>query len=225
MSGQPRILVVNPNSSVTVTRGIDAALQPLRVPGAPAIDCATLSEGPPGIQTESHIVQVSAPLAALVAREAPATSAFVIACFSDPGLAMAREATTKPVLGIMNAGMATALNLGNRVGVIAILPTSVQRHLRLFRAMGVIDRVAGDRPLGLEVVELADEDKTLHRMVDTATALKERDGADVIVMGCAGMARYRARIEQAIGLPVVEPTQAAVTMALGAIAFGWRTRA
>lgn len=224
MSGQDRILVVNPNSSVTVTRGIDAALEPLRRLGGPAIATATLAEGPPGIQTETHTVAVVGPMCELMRREDATTSAFVIACFSDPGLYVAREATTKPVFGIMNAGMATALNLGNKVGVIAILPTSVNRHLRFFRAMGIIDRVAGDRPLGLQVVELADESKTLDRMIATARALKDSDGADVIVMGCAGMARYRERIEDAVGVPVVEPTQAAVTMALGAVTFGWRTR-
>ncbi len=34
-------------------------------------------------------------------------------------------------------------------------------------------------------------------------------------MGCAGMARYRAALEEAVGIPVVEPTQAAVAMAVG----------
>lgn len=223
MARSARILVVNPNSSVAVTEGIDRALDPLRHEGGPEIACATLAEGPPGIQSETHTVDVVAPMVALMKREEAATDAFVIACFSDPGLYPAREATTRPVVGIMNAGMMTALNLGGRVGVIAILPTSIPRHLRNFRAMGIIDRVAGDRAVGLNVVDLADETKTRDKMIATGRALKEQDGADVIVMGCAGMARYRPNMEQALGVPVVDPTQAAVTMALGAIAFAWRT--
>jgi Asp/Glu/hydantoin racemase len=225
MSGKPRILVVNPNSSADVTAGIDAALDPLRFEGGPQIACATLAEGPPGIQTETHTVDVVAPLKALIAREDNRTDCFVIACFSDPGLYPAREDTRRPVIGIMNAGMTTALNLAGAVGVIAIQPTSIPRHTRSFRAMGVMERVAGERAVGLDVVDLADEGRTLGRMIETGRALKDEDGAGVVVMGCAGMARYRERMEDALGVPVVDPTQAAVAMAIGAVSLGWRTGA
>jgi Asp/Glu/hydantoin racemase len=58
-------------------------------------------------------------------------------------------------------------------------------------------------------------------MVEAGTALRDRDGADVLVMGCAGMARYRDRLQQSVGLPVVEPTQAAVTLAIGQARLKW----
>jgi Asp/Glu/hydantoin racemase len=58
-------------------------------------------------------------------------------------------------------------------------------------------------------------------MVEVGRELKERDGADVIVMGCAGMARYRDRLQESLGIPVVEPTQAAVGMALARVQLGW----
>ena len=61
-------------------------------------------------------------------------------------------------------------------------------------------------------------------MVATGRQLREQDRADVIVMGCAGMARYRDRLEQAVGVPVVEPTQAAVAMAIGRVRLGWSAR-
>ena len=56
-------------------------------------------------------------------------------------------------------------------------------------------------------------------MIEVGRALKNEDGAQAIVMGCAGMARHRASLEQALGIPVIDPTQAAVTMALGAVQF------
>ena len=48
--------------------------------------------------------------------------------------------------------------------------------------------------------------------------------ADVLVMGCAGMARFREPLERELGIPIVEPTQAAVTMALGRVRLGWGGR-
>ncbi|MFI4986474.1 MAG: aspartate/glutamate racemase family protein [Alphaproteobacteria bacterium] len=218
-----RILVINPNSTVAVTQGIDAALEPLRLAGGPRIDCTTLAEGPPGIESQRHVEEVTLPLCRLVEREDNRSHAFVIACFSDPGLHAVREATKHPVLGIAAAGIATALNLGNRIGVIAILKASLARHARYFRAMGVAERIAGERPVGMGVVELADASRTFERMREVGQALRDEDGADVLVMGCAGMAKYREPLEETLQLPVVDPTQAAVGMAIAAVQLGYRT--
>jgi allantoin racemase len=216
-----RILVVNPNSNVNVTKGLDAAVEPLRLAGGPAIECTTLAEGPPGIETQAHVESVVQPLARLVAARDNDCDAFVVACFSDPGLYAAREATKKPVLGIAECGLLTALTLGERFGIIAILARSIPRHQRYVGARGLESRFAGDRAIGLTVAELSDDARTLARMIETGKELKERDGADVLVMGCAGMARYRDRLQAAVGIPVVEPTQAAAGMALARVQIGW----
>ena len=139
-----RILVINPNSNREVTEHMSRALEGLRFAGGPAIDCLTLAAGPPGVESERDVARAAAAIVAAVERERRASGAFVVACFSDPGLHAAREA-------------------GRR--------------------------------------------------------LKER-GADVLVMGCAGMARYRPALEQALEVPVIDPTQAATAMALLALRNG-----
>ena len=212
-----RILVINPNSTQAVTDGIHLALEPLRLSGGPTFECVTLREGPPGIQSQRDVDAVIGPLTRLIAERDADCSAFVIACYSDPGLFSAREVTTKPVLGISECGVLTALTLGHRFGVIAILAQSIPRHLRYLGAMGVIDRLAAELPVGLQVTELADASRTQQRMIDTGRRLVEEHGAHVIVMGCAGMAQYRAPLEDALGVPVVEPTQAAAGMALARV--------
>ena len=216
-----RILVINPNSTEAVTQGIDEAMAALRIPGGPTIDCMTLKEGPPGIETQQHVDGVIPHLLRLVREREADYSAFVIACYSDPGLHSVREATAKPVLGISECGILTALTLGQKFGVIAILQKSIPRHLRYMGAMGVMDRLAGELPVGLAVTELSDEKKTFGRMVDVATALRDVHGANVIVMGCAGMARYRKPLQEAVGIPVVEPSQAAVGMAIARVRLSW----
>ena len=212
-----RILVINPNSTQAVTDGIHRALEPLRLSGGPAFECVTLRDGPPGIQSQRDVDGVIGPLTRLIAERDADCSAFVIACYSDPGLFSAREVTKKPVLGISECGVLTALTLGHRFGVIAILAQSIPRHLRYLGAMGVVDRLAAELPVGLQVTELADASRTRQRMIDTGRRLVEEHGAHVIVMGCAGMAQYRAPLEDALGVPVVEPTQAAAGMALARV--------
>ena len=71
----------------------------------------------------------------------------------------------------------------------------------------------------MSVAETASGEAALARMIEVGHMLKNEDGAQAVVMGCAGMARHRAALEQALGIPVIDPTQAAVTMALGAVQF------
>ena len=210
------LIVINPNCSETVTRAIDGAIDPLRGFGIP-IRCLTLAEGPPGIESQMQADLTIAPMLAL-ARAQTDAAGFVIACFGDPGLHALRDSTMHPVVGIQEASVMTALTLGQRFGVISILPASIPRHMRAFGAMGVLDRLAGDRALGLGVAELADAERSLKAMVACGKRLRDDDGANVLIMGCAGMAAYRGPLQEATGLPVVEPSQAAVSMALGQIA-------
>ena len=212
----PRIRVINPNSNEAVTRGIDDAVAPLRFSGGPEIVCSTLAEGPFGVETQEHVESVALPLRRLVESD-NASDAFVIACYSDPGLHVCREGTTRPVFGIAECGVLAALARADRFGVIAIGQRSIARHTRYLRQMGLMSRLAGERPLDMSFAETASGEKTLDRMVEVGRELKERDGAAAVVMGCAGMARHRLALEQALGVPVIDPTQAAVTMAIGTV--------
>jgi allantoin racemase len=217
MSGRPALIhVINPNSNEAVTRGLDEALQPLRFADGPEIVCSTLHEGPFGIETQADVESVTMPLRRLVESD-HAADAFIIACYSDPGLHVCRESTTRPVFGIAECGVLTALSRADHFGVIAIRQRSIARHMRYLRQMGLVDRLAGERPLEMSVAESAAGEKTFDRMLSIARDLKEQDGAGAIIMGCAGMARHRRPLEEALGIPVIDPTQAAVTMALGAV--------
>lgn len=217
--GGRALIVLNPNSTQAVTDGIAAALRPLESFGVP-IRCETLAEGPPGIESQADADAVVPALLARAARLEEAALGFVIACFGDPGLFALRDRTALPVIGIQEAAVMRALTLGQRFGVISILPASVPRHLRAFGAMGVLPRLAADRALGLGVAELADIRRTEARMQEVGQRLRDEDGADVLILGCAGMAGRRAMLEEVLGLPVVEPCQAGAAMALGAIALG-----
>ena len=215
---RPRILVINPNSNAIVTRGLEVALQPLGFADGPEIVCTTLEEGPYGVESQADADSVVMPLRRLVERD-NGSAAFVIACYSDPGLHVCREGTDRPVFGIAECGVLTAMTRAETFGVIAIAQRSIRRHIRYLRQMGLMDRLAGERPLDMSVAETASGEGTLAKMIEVGRALKEQDGAGAVIMGCAGMARLRRPLEDALGIPVIDPTQAAVTMALGAVQF------
>ena len=214
-SGPGRILVINPNSSEAVTAAIDAAVEPLRLPGGPAVAVERLASGPPGIATQRDADSVVLPLCDRVAGDS--SDAFVLACFSDPGLHAVREAAAgRPVMGIAEWGLLRALTLGEQFGIVALSPGSVKRQARLVRQMGLGARYAGSWPVEASAEETAGE-AIRARLVAAARHLVADRGADVVVLGCAGMAGHRRALAEAIGRPVVEPTQWAVAAALGAL--------
>lgn len=213
---QSTILVINPNSNPAVTAGICEALEPLRLGGGPEILCETLAEGPFGIESQADIEAVTLPLRDLILQRREA-DAFVIACYSDPGLQVCREAIDKPVFGIQECAVLTAAMRGDRFGVIALGEASIRRHLRALRQIGLIERLAGERSAALSVAETGEGGQTFERLLNVGSALRDYDGADILILGCAGMASHRSALEQRLGIPVIDPTQAAVAMALGTV--------
>lgn len=213
MSGP--IVVINPNSNQAVTDGLDRALAPFRLSGGPQIECVTLTEGPFGVETQVHADQVVLPLVNLLQRRSDA-AAFVIACYSDPGIDACRSVSPVPVFGIQESGVLTALSRADRIGIVAISGASEKRHRLYMRRMGVTARIAAERALNMTVDETARGSGTFARLQQVGRALVD-DGAEALVLGCAGMALHRAPLEQDLGIPVIDPTQAAVAAALGTV--------
>ncbi len=207
------ILVINPNSDESVTEGMIRELKGFHFSEGPRIECVSLSDGPFGIESQADIEAVTLPLRKMVS-ESRNVDAFVIACYSDPGLHVCREASEKPVFGIQECGVLTAMSLGDRFGVIALQESSIRRHLRYLRQMGVMERLAGERAASLSVRESVSGKGTFEKLLKAAKRLRDSDQADTIILGCAGMATHRAKLELVIGIPVIAPVQAAVSMAM-----------
>ena len=209
----PRILVINPNRSAACTAGIDAAVAPFR-PAGPAIDVVGLPEGPPAILSWRDWHGVVEPLCRRV--EAEAADAYVIACASDPGIEAVRAATGAPVFGVFRSAVAAAAARAERFGVIAIVDASKARHLAGLRSMGLESRLAAEVAMNVAMEALLDPVTARAGLLAAARACVAA-GAGAVVLGCTGMAGHRAAIEAAAGVPVIEPCQAGVAMALLAV--------
>jgi allantoin racemase len=209
-----RILVVNPNSSVACSAGISAALAPFRLPGGPRFEVATLAEGPPAIYDWRDWHGVVEPLCRLIERET--ADAYVIACASDPGIEAARAATNRPVFGVFRSAVAVAVARAERFGVIAVVDASKARHLAALRAMGLEDRLAAEVALNVTMETLLQPEAARSRLIAAARECAA-SGAGTVILGCTGMAHHRAAVEDAAGVPVIEPCQAAAAIALGAM--------
>jgi Asp/Glu/hydantoin racemase len=209
-----RILVVNPNTTASCTAGIATALAGFAAPGLPRLDVVQLAGGPPAVVTWRDWFSVAEPLCRLV--EAEPAAAYVIACVSDPGVDAVRTATRAPVFGVLRSAIAAALARADRFGIIAFAQPSIQRQRRALAAMGVESRLAGHIPLNLPMEVLTDPVAPREALVRAAQRIVA-DGAEAVILGCAGMAGHRAAVEAACGVPVIEPCQAAAALAIQAV--------
>jgi Asp/Glu/hydantoin racemase len=211
------ILVINPNSSEEVTQGLRDALSGMRFPGGPVIECVTIKESPLGIMSQRDVDEAGLRTGALI-ESRPDASAYVLACYSQPGLDLARSLTPAPVYGIQDAGVLSALAVADLFGVIAVAEISIPRHMRNLRRLGVDSRLAGEVALEgtISVADSGHGEESFAALAKAGTKLRQM-GAGAIVLGCAGMSGHRLRLERQLGVRVIDPTQAAVAMALGGL--------
>ncbi len=214
-----KILVLNPNSSEAVTEKMAEGCAGIDLHPGHRPSFHTLAGGPAGIESQRDVESVVVPTCNFFL--ANPADAYVIGCFSDPGLALCREEIREPVVGIAEAAYREAAMVGRHFGVVSIKAGSIARHARAIEALGLMPRLAGDRALDLGVLELLDQERSIARVIEIGTELRDRDGADVLILGCATMGPYRRRIEAALGVAVVDPTQAGLIRASTLLSFGY----
>jgi len=206
-----KILVINPNSNETVTDGLRQSLDVLAAEAD--IDCCTLPDGPFGVESQVDI-EVVKPLIVDRIEQSPEYDAYVIACYSDPALEECRERFDKPIFGMQQSAVETAARGGRRFGVVALSDESIRRHIKRVGALGFSDQLAGELPLDVTVDEAANDPDTLEKVITQGRRLIDDQGAESLVLGCAGMAALRRPAEQALAVPVIDPAQAAVELAI-----------
>ena len=211
-----QILVINPNSSEAVTGRIRESIEGLPVPQEVSVEYDFLSDAPAGIETQADIDYVVPLLENRI--ENSTSDAYILACFSDPGIATLRQNTGKTIYGIGESAYLLSMSLADRFGIIAILPASCERQRVYLKQLGFDHRLAATIPLGLGVSDLEDYDRTLDRILEVSEQLISR-GAGVMILGCAGMASYHQKIVDTFGMPVVEPSMAGALFAVNGFHF------
>jgi Asp/Glu/hydantoin racemase len=210
------IIIVNPNSCHAVTEAALKALAPFRLLNGPDYEGLTITRGPATISTDRDVAEATIHLAEELPKRSDA-SAFVIACFSDPGLDLLRDLVPQPIFGLQEAAVLTAMGRADRFGVIALSSGSVYRHVTRLRRMGLIERMVGEIGLsGVSALEAGSSQLAFNEAVDVGRHLVSM-GARCIVLGCAGFSPRRKELEFAIGVPVIDPVQAAGMFALAAV--------
>ncbi|MBY5703725.1 aspartate/glutamate racemase family protein [Rhizobium leguminosarum] len=218
-----RILIVNPNTTASMTEKAATAARAVAASGTEII-AATSRMGP--VSIEGHYdgaLAIPGLLAELKERQAAGYDAAVIACFDDTGLEAARTFADVPILGLCESAVVTAGFLAQRFTVVTTLERSRVLIDNLVRRYGMGDR-AKVRASDIPVLELEDPASgAIGKLrAEIERALSE-DGAEAIVLGCAGMTDLARELQEIYGVPVVDGVAAAVKQAEALVSLGLST--
>jgi allantoin racemase len=218
-----RILVVNPNTTATMTETIRDAATSVAASGTEIL-ARTSRMGPVSIEGYyDEAMSVPGLLLDVAEGERDGVDAAIIACFDDTGLDAARAMAAIPVLGICEAALATAGFVARRFSVVTTLDRSRIPIEDLVDRYG-FGRRASVRAADIPVLALEDPTSgAIHRLREEIARALAEDRAEAIVLGCAGMADLARRLSGEFGVPVIDGVSAAVKHAEALVSLGLRT--
>ena len=219
------IRVIRPVIDTTLTPAVTAEVEHWAAPGT-TVDVVSLLSGTASIESE-YDEALAGPGIVQRVEEAAAdgVDGVFITCFADPGVHAAREIIDAPVVGGFEPSFLTAMSLGDRVGVVTILPNVVPMLRSLTRRYGLDNRLGSIRVVDMPVLGLTDREELIDRLAAQASAAVENGEADTVVLGCTGMLGVTSAVRdklhgKGIHVPVVDPTASVITWLESSVRLG-----
>ena len=218
-----RILIVNVNTTESMTEGIGAQARKVAAEGTEIV-ALTPRFGAESVEGnfESYLAAIGV-MDAVMRYEGP-YDAVIQAGYGEHGREGLQELLDVPVVDITEAAASTAMFLGHKYSVVTTLDRAVPLIEDRLKLAGLDDRCASVRASGMAVLELeSDPERAVAAIVDQAAAAVTDDHAEVICLGCGGMAELEAKVRERTGVPVVDGVAAAVTIAESLVRLGLST--
>ncbi len=202
----PKVLIINPNTSESMSKDIESTSMRVFQPPWNCI-VSRAPAGPESLESWSdyHIASVAVlPLL----EEFSDVHGILLACFGDPGLYALKEICDVPVVGIAEASISLSLLLGAKFGILAGMRRAVELMDSMVRTYGLEARYAGTQSLEMRVMDFEkDPHSTLRKLEDTSLKLRS-NGAEVLLLGCAGLTTFVEDLQKIVDMPVIDPVEA-----------------
>jgi allantoin racemase len=210
-----RLLLVNPNTTASMTRDIEASARAVATSDL-VVEATNPTSGPASIENDDDerrcVPYLLAEFERAAVRPQNRPDAYVIACFGDPGLDEARALVDGPVLGIAQAAMHAAALTAGGFSVVTSMSATVPRAWELAKAY-TPGQCLGVHASDIPVLTIDSDPTTVHPIGELCEHALAQDGSHAIVLGCAAMAKFAAPLTRRLGVPVIDGVVAATLLA------------
>lgn len=208
-----KIKIINPNTTLRMTREVEEAAKQYAAAGT-EVYAVSPSTGPDSVEgLYDEAMAVPGVISEIIKgdREEGA-DAFIIACFGDPGLEAAREVTDKPVVGIAQAAITAARLMAPNFSVLYVLDRSQKIIENVLQLHNAEKECCSIRSIGLGVLESEDKEKLLAALMEKGELCVKEDGAECILLGCAGYVQFAEIMTEKLGVLVLDGVVPAVKL-------------
>ena len=220
-----KIKIINPNTTMAMTRNIEIAGKKFARPDT-EVYAVSPATGPESIESMyDEYLAVPGVLSEIIKgdREEGA-DAFIIACFGDPGLEAAKEVTDKPVIGIAQAAIATAKMIAPNFSVVYVLDRAESVGRNVIHLHGAESSCRSCRSTGLGVLDFdRDPEAGMRALAEQSRRCRDEDGAECVVLGCAGFVQFVEGLNRELGIPVIDGVSPAVKLCEALVDMGLKT--
>ena len=198
-----KLLIINPNTCAEMTADILATAK-ASVSAGVQVDVVQPDFGPESLESFYDYGLAAFGVSRLLER-AGEYDGVLIACYGDPGLYAVKEKCGCPVLGIAEASISLSLLMGYKFGILTAANKPVPMMENMVAGYGQKERLAGVWPLDMSVLDVeANKDEAISRLMKVGKRALEA-GAEVLILGCAGMTGMAKPVEEALGVPILDP--------------------
>jgi len=220
-----KVKVINPNTTAEMTEDICKSAHYFSRPDTEII-CVNPEAGPVTIEGfyDEYMALPGLFEGLLKSEKEDKVDAYVVACFGDPGLYALRELTEKPVVGIAESAMMLASFVAAKFAIVTIMPRIRMMLEELVKRVGLEHRLASIRTPNLKVLDFMNDFEGCKKiLIEEAKDTIEKDYAEAIILGCAGMAGFAEEVERAVKVPVFDAVASAIKVAEALVDMGMKT--
>jgi allantoin racemase len=209
-----KIQIINPNTCQGMTDAIGRSAEAVSLSDSQIIACSP-QHGPRSIECAlDETIAAAAVLDEIAKGREQGVDAHIIACFGDPALDAAREIASAPVIGVAEAAFKLASIVSHRFGIVTTLARTLPAAEHLLHRYGYHQLCSGARAADIPVLDLEElQQDTFEQLKNECLAAIQQDGADSIVLGCAGMSELAQELSSCLNVPVIDGVSAAVKLA------------
>lgn len=207
-----KILIINPNTSRQMTEEIRKTAEAVKNPDTELIVTCP-EKGPESLESYYEESIATVEFLKIIENMRGKIDAVVLACYGDPGLYAMKELLKVPAIGIAEASMVTATLLGQKFSILVALGKSVSMMENLVMKYGFKERLASIRSVEMPVLDLEARPEETVKRLEAVGKRAIKDGAETIILGCAGLTGFDIKLQEKLGVPVIDPVKAGVKLA------------